>query len=134
MQWLTTLVWLLMAAGCSVPADRDPVPADAPPAQSQTQPAPEPAVDAPQASATPDTGGSTAQVAYRCVAVGKQMTGWCGRWELGCRAKGPYRLVATNAQPAACSGATPAVEFACETDSGVSRGGACRPWNDQPPQ
>ncbi len=67
-------------------------------------------------------------VVFQCVVKDQQATAWCGKWELGCRGKGPYLLVAAREQPATCVGAAPALSFDCETTSGVSRGQACTPW------
>jgi hypothetical protein len=114
-----SIVCGLMLAACHVPVDEHGTSAQTAPAESAPQPAQPPQTSAPE---------ELPQVAYRCVSVHQRATGWCGKWELGCRGKGPYRLVATRAVPASCSGATPEVDLACETDNGVSRGAACQPW------
>lgn len=118
----TSVPWLMLVfLCCHVPAGDDPaLPQQAPPVAS-TPPAAETVQPAPPAAAL-------AQVAFRCVEANQKRTGWCGRWELGCRGKGPYRLIEARKQPSACAGETPPLQFVCETPSGVALGTACEGW------
>jgi hypothetical protein len=72
------------------------------------------------------------RIVYHCVESQQQETGWCGRWELGCKGKGPYRLVTTRQEPAVCRGTTPEVHLSCETAAGVSRGKPCTAFPETP--